>query len=178
MAKRFAVVGVLLAGAILFGGCGKPLTKLTVLATADLNSTAEDPNPASVVVKFYYLKDSQRFLDAEFETIYLADSAAFGADLVSPPVERQLFPDSSFVIPFEPRKGSPVKFIGIVGMFREHGEGGCWKRIIDVKALAGNTVVRVTKSCVELGGAEPREPNAKPASESKSGGDSPKKNEY
>lgn len=171
---RAAITVVVIAAAMFSLGCGKSAKKITVMAMTDVNTSAADPNPAPVSVRLYYLKASQRFSQADFETLYQSDSI-LAEDLAMETDERQIFPGAEFTIPFEPAKKSPVKYIGIVGLFREHGESGCWRKLVDLKSMKNTLTVRVSGNCVELGAAVKNVPEDSPSSEPASG---PKKSEY
>jgi type VI secretion system VasD/TssJ family lipoprotein len=143
-------VGVLLA-LILMTGCGGGPRALTVevMGTSNLNTTSEGESGNAARVRIYQLSNATNFRTVTPETFWQDDVAALGAELLEPPKQVVLYPNTMERFVFEPVEGA--MYIGVAADLRQPAQEQ-WRKIYDLASLGKSKqiVVQVGKDQVSI----------------------------
>lgn len=138
---------LLLIFTILATGCGPSALTVNLKASSTLNPN-EEGQSLPVLVRIYLLRQPQKFLDADFATLWKSDEDALGQDIVKRE-EITLFPDSDYTLDFERIKKSGATHLAVVGIFRKPDEK-CWRQLIEMKTIKSRVTLQLSGQCIEI----------------------------
>lgn len=130
LSRRMTAMAAL---ALLAGCAGAPKPVVTPVSGAIEASPQLNPSvsrvPSPLLLRVYELKTAAAFNSADFMSLYQADQATLGADVVARE-EMMLKPGQT--VPIRKVLGAETRFIGVVGAYRSL-ERANWRAIVAVQ---------------------------------------------
>lgn len=145
--RRTAALSAVI-GATLLAGCGATTDRVTLTTSPRLN-TCEGADPHPVVVRIYYLRNSDKFSRADFTALWEDDFGVLGDDRISV-VERTLNPKQQLAVSLARKDAAKeATAIGILANFCRAGEG-CWRRTVAIDKDDVKLRVHLDEGCLSI----------------------------
>jgi type VI secretion system VasD/TssJ family lipoprotein len=135
--SRIGAVLVLVAGLLMIGGCCTigygPCTlkdQFTLKGATTLNACGDDGRSHPVAVRFYALKDAEKFQSAAFEDLWDNAAEVLGGDLLDDPVKAFVQPGGTEAVSILRPDGA--KAIGVLANFCERNEESYRRKIYEL----------------------------------------------
>lgn len=152
LSSRLFAIGFM---AIVLGGCGATemvqdvfttITKadLTIKAAQNLNPDI-DGRPSPILLRFFELKSTAAFNNADFFTLYDQSVGELGADYVAH-FDVEMKPGESIEMPREFL--ADTRYLGVMAAYRDINNS-VWRRIIDIE-VDSNSELLITLNSNDL----------------------------
>lgn len=140
--KTLLFSGSVLLALVLLTGCGGGSRALTVevMGASNLNTTSPGEGGNAARVRVYQLSNATNFRTATPESFWQDDVAALGDELVVPPQQVVLYPNTMERIVLEPAE--MARYIGVAADLRQPAQEQ-WRQVYDLESLGKNKQITV-----------------------------------
>ena len=140
--KTLLFSGSMLLALMVLTGCGGGSRALTVevMGAQNLNTTSEGEGGNAARVRVYQLSNATNFRTTTPESFWQDDVAALGEELVVPPQQVVLYPNTMERIVIEPAEGT--RYLGVAADLRRPAQEQ-WRQVYDLEQLGKSKQIMV-----------------------------------